>query len=87
MADKEAQLERNVVVRSKADGMTLLTSRLFFSSRMNKIWTDDPVTILKGDTVTRGRGFTANPDLSEIEISRQETTTNKPAVPVKRNGG
>ena len=75
MVKKDAELEKNVKVVSKTDGMTLLTSRLFFSSEMNKIWTDDPVTILKGDTVTRGHGFRANPDLSKIEIARQETTT------------
>lgn len=78
---KEARLEKSVKVVSKAEGMTLFTARLFFSSARNKIWTDDPVTIYKGKTVTRGRGFTANPDLSEIEISRQETVTGSPAAP------
>ncbi len=87
MAGEEAQLERSVVVKSKADGMTLLTSRLFFSSKRNKIWTDDPVTILKGDTITHGRGFTANPDLSEIEITRQETTRSAPADMKNKHGG
>ncbi len=87
IAGEEAQLERNVVVKSKADGMTLLTSRLFFSSKKNKIWTDDPVTILKGDTITHGQGFTANPDLSEIVITRQETTTNPAAALKNKHGG
>lgn len=77
MVKKDAQLEKNVKVVSRTDGMTLLTARLFFSSEKDKIWTDDPVTILKGNTVTRGRGFKANPDLSEIQIARQETTTRK----------
>lgn len=80
MVKKDAQLEKNVKVVSKTDGMTLLTSRLFFSSEKDKIWTDDPVTILKGDNITRGQGFTANPDLSKIEITRQETTTRKKAI-------
>jgi LPS export ABC transporter protein LptC len=75
MTKKDAQLEKAVRVDSETDGMTLLTARLFFSSEKNKIWTDDPVTILKGKTVTHGLGFTANPDLSEIVITRQETTT------------
>jgi len=75
MAKKDGQLEKNVKVVSRTDGMILLTTRLFFSSEKDKIWTDDPVTILKGDTVTRGHGFRANPDLSQIEIIRQETTT------------
>lgn len=75
MTKKDAQLEKNVRVEAKADGMILTTTRLFFSSDKNKIWTDDPVTILKGNTVTKGRGFTANPDLSRIAIKHQETTT------------
>jgi len=75
MLKKDAQLERTVRVESETDGMVMLTTRLFFSSEKNKIWTDDPVTIYKGDTVTQGRGFTANPDLSEIAITQQETTT------------
>ncbi len=75
MIKKDAQLEKNVRVESNTDGMLLLTTRLFFSSEKNKIWTDDAVTIFKGNTVTQGRGFTANPDLSEIAITQQETTT------------
>ncbi len=75
MAKKEAQLEKNVKVVSKTERMALFTSRLFFSSEKNKIWTDDPVIIFKGNTITRGQGFKANPDLSEIEVTRQETTT------------
>ena len=75
MIKKDAQLEKNVRVESKTDGMVLLTSRLFFSSDKDKIWTDDPVTIKKGNTITKGRGFTANPDLSKIAITQQETTT------------
>ena len=75
MTRKDAQLEHNVRVESKTDGMILTTTRLFFSSAKDKIWTDDPVTILKGDTITQGRGFTANPDLSEIVITQQKTTT------------
>ena len=75
MIQKDAQLQKDVRVESKTDGMRLLTTRLFFSSEKNKIWTDDPVEIYKGNTVTQGRGFTANPDLSEIAITHQETTT------------
>ncbi len=75
MTRKDAQLEKDVRVESKTDGMILLTRKLFFSSGKNKIWTDDPVTIHKGNTVIKGRGFTANPDLSEIAITQQETTT------------
>ena len=73
MKDKSAELTDEVTVHAKRDGMQLKTTRLYYSSARGKIWTDDPVTIYKGRTVIKGRGFTANPDLSEIEIQRQET--------------
>ncbi len=73
MKSKEAVLTDDVAVNSVRDGMKLSTTRLFYSSAKGKIWTDDPVTILKGRTVIKGRGFTANPDLSQIQIEHQET--------------
>ena len=73
MQSKDAELDGSVEVTSASDGMRLLTSRLFYASAKGKIWTDAPVTILRGRTVIKGRGFTANPDLSEIEIQHQET--------------
>ncbi len=73
MKSKEAVLTDDVAVNSVRDGMRLTTSRLFYSSARGKVWTDDPVTILKGRTVITGRGFTANPDLSQIQIEHQET--------------
>jgi LPS export ABC transporter protein LptC len=86
MAQKDAQIETNVKVVSKSEAMTMLTSRLFFSSEKNIIWTEDPVTILRGDTITHGKGLTAKPDLSEIEITQQETTPN-PAANGKKSDG
>ncbi|MDD2804553.1 MAG: LPS export ABC transporter periplasmic protein LptC [Elusimicrobiales bacterium] len=73
MTEKSAVLSDEVVVTAVRDGMRLATSKLYYSSARAKIWTEEPVTIYKGRTVIRGRGFTANPDLSEIEIQRQET--------------
>lgn len=73
MREKEAELIGEVHVNALKDGMRLATTRLFYSSARNKIWTPEPVTIYKGDTIITGRGFTANPDLSEIEIAHQET--------------
>ncbi|MBI4802172.1 MAG: LPS export ABC transporter periplasmic protein LptC [Elusimicrobia bacterium] len=84
---KDAELARNVLVVSKAEQLTLETARLFFSSEKNKIWTDEEVTILRGRNVIRGLGFTANPDLSEIEITRQETKVNQPSdIPAEHFG-
>ena len=73
MQEKSAELTDEVEVNSKTDGMRLQTTKLYYSSARAKIWTEEPVTIYKGRTVIRGRGFTANPDLSEIEIRHQET--------------
>ncbi len=73
MKDKAAELTEDVRIDAVAEGMNLRTARLFYSSARGKVWTDDPVTILRGRTVIKGRGFTANPDLSEIEIRHQET--------------
>ncbi|MEK7722462.1 MAG: LPS export ABC transporter periplasmic protein LptC [Elusimicrobiota bacterium] len=71
--EKTAELSEEVEVDAKKDGMRLSTTKLYYSSARAKIWTGEPVTIYKGRTVIKGRGFTANPDLSEIEIQRQET--------------
>lgn len=73
MTEKAAVLNDDVTVESAKDGMRLVTDQLFYSSARAKIWTEEPVTIYKGRTVITGRGFTANPDLSEIEIQHQET--------------
>lgn len=73
MKDKAAELSDEVVVDARHDGMKLRTTRLYYSSARGKIWTEEPVTIFKGRTIIKGRGFTANPDLSEIEIHHQET--------------
>jgi LPS export ABC transporter protein LptC len=73
MQEKYAELSEEVVVNAKKDGMLLKTTKLYYSSARAKIWTEEPVTIYKGRTVITGKGFIANPDLSEIEIQRQET--------------
>ena len=73
MHDKKAELTGTVRVNAIRDGMRLATEHLLYSSARNKIWTEEHVTIYKGKTVITGRGFTANPDLSEIEITHQET--------------
>ena len=72
-ARKSAVLSTNVEVDAKKDGMLLRTDKLYYSPKKGKIWTDEKVTLLRGKTVVTGKGFTANPDLSEIEIEHQET--------------
>lgn len=74
MATRDARLESGVRVDSRAEGMTLVTETLRFSSADNKILTEDEVIITRGRTRIKGRGFRANPDLSRIELRKQETT-------------
>ncbi|MDA8131482.1 MAG: LPS export ABC transporter periplasmic protein LptC [Elusimicrobia bacterium] len=73
MQERSAVLNEEVEVDSMRDGMRLTTTKLYYGSARGKIWTEEPLTIYKGKTVIQGRGFTANPDLSEIEIHHQET--------------
>ncbi|HAH32459.1 MAG TPA: LPS export ABC transporter periplasmic protein LptC [Elusimicrobia bacterium] len=70
---KSAVLSTDVSVNAIKDGMLLKTEKLYYSSSKGKIWTDEKVTLIRGKTVIKGKGFTANPDLSEIEIEHQET--------------
>ena len=70
---KSAVLSADVSVDAKNDGMLLKTEKLYYSSEKGKIWTNEKVTLFRDKTVTNGKGFTANPDLSEIEIEHQET--------------
>ena len=77
MREKDAELTGSVHVDSRKDGMTMDTTVLYFSTARNKIWTKEPVLIHRGRTIITGRDFTANPDLSEIEIRHQETHINK----------
>ena len=71
--EKEAVLTGDVRVDARREGMKLATNKLYYSSARAKIWTDERVVIHRGKTVITGSGFTANPDLSEIELTKQET--------------
>lgn len=70
---KDIDLKDDVVVESLVDGAILKSPSLHFSSASNKIWSTDKVTLYQGGTVVHGRGFTANPDLSEVVIEKQKT--------------
>ncbi|MBI4655438.1 MAG: LPS export ABC transporter periplasmic protein LptC [Elusimicrobia bacterium] len=73
LSTKDAELSGNVSIVSRTENMRLGTKTILFKSAENKIWTDEEITIYKGETVTKGRGFMANPDLTQIEIQNQET--------------
>jgi len=67
------ELSGSVKVISKEENMTLKTSRLFYNSKKNRIWSDSRVEIQRGKAVVTGRSFVSNLDFSEIEIKKQET--------------
>ena len=64
--------EGRVIAASLRDATTLYTEALAYSMKDGRIWTDDPVRIVRPDGTVRGRGFTAKPDMSEMTILKQE---------------
>jgi LPS export ABC transporter protein LptC len=70
---RDTVLTNNVIVNSKTEGSLLKTKKLLFSAAKKKIWTEEKVTVYRQNTIVTGKGLTANPDLSEIEIRNQET--------------
>ncbi len=70
---RDTVLTDNVIVNSKVEDSVLKTEKLLFSAAKKKIWTEEKVSVYRQNTIVTGRGLTANPDLSEIEIRNQET--------------
>ncbi len=67
------ELYGSVVANSKEEDLTLKTSRLFYSSKKGKIWSDRKVEIKRGKAIVTGSSFTSDLNFSEIEINKQET--------------
>jgi LPS export ABC transporter protein LptC len=57
-ASRDVELRRNVVLVS-TDGLRLETETLRWDARGRKVWTDDPVTLVRNGAVLRGRGLEA----------------------------
>jgi LPS export ABC transporter protein LptC len=53
---QDVELRGNVVVLS-SDGLRLETSRLNWTAKEQRAWTNEPVTIWRSGVVVRGRGF------------------------------
>ena len=70
---RDMNLHDDVVARSLEDGTVLKSRSLHFTFSSNKIWSTDDVVLYQGKTVVKGKGFSANPDMSEIIIENQET--------------
>jgi LPS export ABC transporter protein LptC len=62
-----------VEVDNKADQTTLKTDQLRYFSSSKEFRTERPVEIRRPEGVMRGRGLTANHDLTRIKVLRQET--------------
>lgn len=73
---RDMNLYDDVVARSLEDGTVLKSRSLHFTSSSNKIWSTDDVVLYQGKTVVKGKGFSANSDMSEIIIENQETVFN-----------
>jgi LPS export ABC transporter protein LptC len=54
------------------DSATLTTERLRYNPVNQHLVSDDPVTLIKKDSVTNGQGLDAEPDLSRVKIGRQK---------------
>lgn|GEM_PF-1289452 len=68
-----AEIRENVVVDEKKEKIHMLTTNLIFDTAAQKIYTEDDVLINTPETVIRGRGLSADTELTEIEIKHQET--------------
>ena len=70
-------LKNNVRVVTK-DGDTLYTDDLYWSEKLEKIYTNSPIKIVNGPQVTTGQGLEANKDFSWVKVYKQ-----KGMVPIK----
>jgi LPS export ABC transporter protein LptC len=57
-ASKDVRLRGNVVVLS-SDGVHIQTNSLNWAAQPKHLWTQDPVSIVRGETSVRGQGFDA----------------------------
>lgn len=57
-ASKDVQLRNNVVLVS-TDGLRLETETLHWDAKGRRVWTEDPVTLVRKNAVLKGRGLEA----------------------------
>lgn len=65
---KNVEIRRNVVVTS-SDGLRLDTSVLRWDAARQRLWTDVPVTLSRGESVVKGSGL-------EVRMEDETTTVN-----------
>jgi LPS export ABC transporter protein LptC len=57
-ATKDVELSKNVVLVS-TDGLRLETETLHWDAKGRRVWTEDPVTLVRNTAVLKGRGLEA----------------------------
>ena len=85
LATKDVRLEGSVVARSE-QGMELKTEHLSWIAASRRLQTDQPVTITRGNLVSRGRGMEAETDLERVRLFQNITSQLGPvSVPARRS--
>ena len=60
-----------------SNGMVLKTDKLFWDNELKKIYTDDQVIIIKGESVQKGIGFESDASMQNMIIKKKVRLTAK----------
>lgn len=71
-----------VTVQSN-DGTKLFSERLLFSTGRQKILTESPIKIVRGDSILIGEGLEASPDLAMVKIYRHQASIHPKQIELK----
>jgi LPS export ABC transporter protein LptC len=63
----------NVIIDSKKENTIIKTTRMFYNTELEKIYSNEKVEILRQNSVTKGIGFESDPGLNIITIKENET--------------
>ena len=58
---------------NKTQGITFETEKLYYDAETRLVWTDTPVTMIRGGVKVQGQGMKADSGFSEVEIFKQKT--------------
>ncbi len=86
MAGRVVTLTNSVEGMSEEEKVAIVTEKLIYDIPGDRIWTNEPIKLTRNGVTVRGRGFTAKPDLSEIEIRKQETSLPENINPAELTG-
>ncbi len=85
LATKDVRLEGGVIARSE-QGMELKTEQLRWIAASRRLQTDQPVTVTRGNLVSRGRGMEAETDLERVRLFQNITSQVGPvSAPARRS--